>query len=99
MRHRVFDGGNGPAMREVGMYDIDKGIAPPVTIRRGSANKYPWKLLEVGDSFLVPHTGLPKAGLSTIKQQCWHAGKVNHKVFVALKVDDGVRVWCTEYTE
>jgi len=63
------------------MIIIDKGVAMPTENGRC---KYPWKDMEVGDSF-----SLPKLSIST--------GAVNErykpKKFVARKDGDGYRVW------
>jgi len=50
--------------------------------------KYPWRDMEVGDSFLVTHVG-QKAMAVTAK---YHARKTGWR-FRASTVENGVRVW------
>lgn len=60
---------------------IEKGVPIPVEDGR---NKYPWKVMEVGDSFSIP-----KLTVST--------GATNErykpKKFISRKDGDGYRIW------
>lgn len=68
------------------MVKIDKNIPVPQ-----SGREYPWKQLEVGDSFLVPDTTAKKFG-GTV----WQARKRTGYKFVTRAVEGGVRVWRVE---
>lgn len=65
---------------------IEKDVLPPVS--RGS--KYPYELLEVNESFVVPNLSL-----QVVCNMNYRANLKFKRKFVARKVDDGVRVWRT----
>lgn len=67
---------------------IEKGVPAP---RYRGRYKYPWEVLEVGDSFLVGE-GL----YGTVMAGAQYQGKKLGKRFVVRKVEDGVRVWRVE---
>jgi hypothetical protein len=67
---------------------IDKGIPMPKRNTRNS--RYPWKELEVGDSFFIPGSS---NGYSTVT----YANKVYApKRFACRKDNAGVRIWRIE---
>jgi len=69
------------------MIEIEKGIAiPERNLSSGRACKYPWKTMEIGDSFFVSDTK-PNSGM---------ASKIYGRKFVSRTVDGGIRVWRTE---
>jgi len=70
-------------------FKVEKNI--PLPGRAGRMPKYPWKALEVGDSFLVPSEEVPKSGQGTISN-CANAA-LGAGNFRTAKVDGGVRVW------
>ena len=43
------------------MYEIEKGIERPEIARPDRVTKYPWSMLEIGDSFFVPNKKLGEA--------------------------------------
>lgn len=66
-------------------FEVEKGIPAPET--RGKEAKYPWKEMEVGDSFLI--TEPPKY----IRNMASQAGRVNGLKFSVRTLPEGVRVW------
>jgi len=65
-------------------FPIESGIpVPDVGMRRPI--KYPFRLLEVGQSFFVPKGKLPNIA------SCWN--RCAPKKFTAKTFADGVRVW------
>lgn len=61
---------------------IDKNVPMP-----GAANKYPFRDMEVGDSFLVDGDAVKTRGAAT----AW--GKVNNKRFSLKNTAEGYRCW------
>jgi hypothetical protein len=60
---------------------------PKIRVR----NSYPYKVMEVGDSFFVEDTSL-----QVICNSNYRMGKQLGVKFIARKEKDGVRVWRTE---
>ena len=67
---------------------IEKNIPIPPEKKR---NVYPYKVLEVGESFFVP-TGK----IQIVCNANYRTGKQLGKKFIARKESEGVRVWRTE---
>ena len=72
-------------------YEIDRAIPIPPPSRGPGAVKYPWAVMEVGDSFFVP--GITKDNIySSIKN-----ASRDGRSFVARRVTEngvrGLRVW------
>jgi hypothetical protein len=70
------------------MIEVEKGVAIPNVQRRGTTPKYPWRTLEVGDSFFAPGT----------KASSMYRGAAAQRLatgftFMCRVVDGGVRVW------
>jgi hypothetical protein len=63
---------------------IDRGIPMPAPAR---ARQYPWKEMEVGDSFLM--AGKPSQVANAVSRACRNYGKK----FSYRKLREGVRVW------
>jgi hypothetical protein len=68
--------------------EVEKNIPIPPEKKR---NVYPYKLLEVGESFFVP-TGK----IQIVCNANYRTGKQLGKKFIARKESEGVRVWRTE---
>lgn len=70
-------------------YKIDKGISIPVRVRHGKVGRmavYPWKQLEVGDSFFVPNKTPRMLGAAGMA--------IRFEIKVKTRaVDGGCRVW------
>lgn len=75
------------------MYEIEKNIPTPLDPKKPS--KYPWKQMEVGDSFFVPYSDLPngensscpKAGLGSVRND------LSSRKYTGRRVDNGWRIW------
>ena len=68
------------------MYEIEKGIERPEIARPDRVTKYPWSMLEIGDSFFVPNKKPGRVGAAV------RAKKFGFK-FSERTVDGGVRIW------
>ena len=64
--------------------EIEKGV--PIPENSGN-KKYPWKELEVGDSFFTSESAQTVAGSAS------HASKRTNRKFICRSVDGGTRVW------
>jgi hypothetical protein len=74
------------------MYEIEKGIPLPTNTRN---SKYPYKDMQVGDSFLIPsHPDDAADLLKRMRNSMFAAGK-RHGIKLTAAIDDegGVRVW------
>jgi len=71
------------------MFDIETNIPIPAKRREWSV-KYPWHVLDVGQSFFVPD-GNFKSMLSLASRAKGRTGKK----YLVREVDGGVRVWRT----
>ena len=67
---------------------IEKGIPVPTNGRRA---KWPWKDMEIGDSFLIPD-----AKQKNVQPMASIAGSRLSRRFIARQADGGVRVWRVE---
>jgi len=75
-------------------FDIESGI--PVAPRQPTGGfKYPWHLLNKGDSFFVPEGEAPKTFTASVytRNQVERKSKGKTKKFVVRRVDGGHRVW------
>ena len=55
------------------------------------AHRYPYKEMEVGDSFFLDNTSI-----QVVCNNNYRTGKLLGKKFIARREGDGVRVWRTE---
>ena len=67
---------------------IDKGI--PVPNGSGATPKWPWKTMDIGDSFFAKDRKL-----SSFQPNAWRAGIRHGRKFACRTVEGGVRVWRT----
>ena len=74
------------------MYQVDRGYEMPAP--RPVFGKYPFKTMEVGESFFVALEDM--AGPKRMHSTAYNYGKRLGKKFVARRVEGGVRVWRTE---
>lgn len=65
-------------------YKIETNVPIPTSKR----NKYPWRALEIGDSFFVPDR--PNTTMSGV---CTAMGRVLGKRFISRPEGTGARVW------
>lgn len=71
-------------------FKIEKNIPPPSRGGPGRKHKYPFREMEVGDSFF--YRGLR----GTIVSCANYFGKRNNAKFVTRKENDGFRIWRIE---
>jgi len=76
------------------MFEVDKDV-PVLNYTKGRPRgsfKYPWSLLDINDSFLVPDN-MKK----TIYSLASHNNRrLSPKRFIGRKVDNGIRIWRVE---
>lgn len=69
---------------------IDKGVPLPKR-RLPSEPMYPWRSMEIGDSFFVEKRG------ASMTKQALAAGKASNRKFITRSVEEngvtGIRVW------
>jgi hypothetical protein len=73
---------------------IDKGIPLPSrgeSNRRGAGSKYPWRSMEVGDSFLIPSDDPKKLQ----RRMYQNYRRYKPMKFETRMVEGGVRIWRT----
>jgi hypothetical protein len=78
------------ATRNVGGFVVEKGIPVPDVIRGHANRKYPFYVMEVGDSVLI--SGKTKNAVGSLTNA---AHKRTGFEFTYRSVDGGVRVWRT----
>ena len=69
---------------------IEKNIPVNRFLRRSRNHKYPFRELELGDSFFV---ALDEQGINVLRVLAWRFAKETGWKFVTKRVDGGVRVW------
>ena len=69
---------------------VEKGIKVPQLPKH---NRYPFKDMTVGDSFMVSYNEMPAGGAQNVRTAAYHTGKINGTKFTVRRVDGGVRVW------
>lgn len=74
------------------MYKIEKGIpVAKVSGLKGAREIYPWRIMDVGDSFFVPNKKTPNMSAAA------HAAGVRHGIKLKCRAEgNGVRVWRVE---
>jgi hypothetical protein len=75
---------------------IEDSVPLPASWNNGRPEKYPWRSLEMGQSFLVPYdTGKTKAEMAKkISNRAFDAQKrLGGRKFSVRSTDEGVRVW------
>jgi hypothetical protein len=70
------------------MIEIEKGIPIPPQRPWGHETIYPWRTMEIGDSFFISGKPMKQAGSLAAKA----AARTGQK-FTLRTVDGGVRVW------
>lgn len=79
-------------------YPVEPNVPLPRD-RRGTTTRYPWKSLDVGDSFFVPcpEGRTLKAHRNNLVRLAWHYGRTHGGEKFSTRVQDGgVRVWRIE---
>jgi hypothetical protein len=75
------------------MYEIEKNV--PMPSNHGPKPAYPWRTMEVGDSFFVAVDKNSQRHRSICAQSSM-AGKQLDRQFTTRWVDGGVRIWRTK---
>lgn len=76
------------------MISIQKNVPIPPAPARAVFSKYPWRALDIGESFLAK-TGSLKATYRNMHSLARNAGIRLGKTFVVRRTPEGVRVWRT----
>jgi hypothetical protein len=74
------------------MVKIDKKVPLPPSKRIRKEN-YPFREMNVGDSFFLPLDGIPVSELQTRLANAWRHCREEGKRFTSRRVEGGVRVW------
>lgn len=81
-------------MRTRSFQKVDKGIPIPPESAQEHRYRWPWKQLEIGDSFLAPLDGDDEGVVRhRMRTQCINTGKKLNKSFRAERDKRGIRVW------
>lgn len=75
------------------MYEIEEGVPIPELLQ-GAPCKYPFRTMDVGQSFFVPNDG---SGVRALQRRV--AGstcRIKDRKFTVRQVEGGVRCWRTE---
>lgn len=75
------------AEKTTGKIVVEKGI--PIPKKRSGQATYPWRTMEIGDSFLVP----PHVKTSSCRVMASVASKRYGGNFTSRKTPDGHRIW------
>lgn len=73
------------------MYDIEKGVPVPKT-NSGKSAKYPFRAMEVGDSFVVEREAKPLAQRS---MYMFNKNNKDRRMIARVQPDGTLRVWRT----
>ena len=76
------------------MFEVERNIPVPDEYGGGRAGKYPWRGMDVGDSFHVPSAGLDRSLLQTrMSARAVNTGNRLGTKYTVRIDGDGVRVW------
>ena len=67
---------------------IDTGVPIEANYTNGRPEKYPWRQMEVGDSFFAEEMPLKRAST-----YAWEAGRRTGRKFACRRQENGVRIW------
>ena len=70
------------------MIEIEKNIPISKTTSGTGSSRYPWNLMDIGDSFFVKDVKR-----SSISAQASTAGTIAGKKFITRSVEGGTRIW------
>jgi hypothetical protein len=74
-------------------FKIDKNVPMPATRSAGRHATFPWRSMEIGDSFFVTPDQIPSKYVS---RRAWAASKLTGLKFITRRSDGGARVWRAE---
>ena len=81
------------------MIPIEKGIDIPKSVGlqndKGRSCKYPFRILEIGDSFVYKKVNTPQ-DIQNARVLCQMNGERHKMKFVYAVVDDVIRIWRTK---
>lgn len=75
-------------------FPVESGV--PMPKEKGRYCKYPWRVMEVGDSFFVPGAPDLNLKLHRVRALISYQHSKHPEIFEVRVVDGGVRVWRTE---
>ena len=75
-------------------FPVESGV--PMPKEKGRYCKYPWRVMEVGDSFFVPGAPDLDLKLHRVRALISYQHSKHPEYFEVRVVDGGVRVWRTE---
>ena len=75
-------------------FPVESGV--PMPKEKGRYCKYPWRVMEVGDSFFVPGAPDLDLKLHRVRALVSYQHSKHPEYFEVRVVDGGVRVWRTE---
>lgn len=71
------------------MFDVQPNVPLPPKRRHSTARKWPFAIMQIGDSFIVPDPERWKYAQATASVY----GKRLKRKFTTRQMDDGLRVW------
>ena len=77
-------------------FPVESGVPMPQKKGRYDRYKYPWRIMEVGDSFFVPGAQDLDLKLHRVRALISYQHSKHPEYFEVRVVDGGVRVWRTE---
>ena len=69
---------------------IDSDIPIDANYTNGRPEKYPWRKMDIGDSFFVSSDMMSPKRVSTY---AWEAGLRTGRKFACRRQEDGIRIW------
>lgn len=72
------------------MIEIETDVPLTASYKNGRPEVYPWRKLEVGDSFFVPEE---RTAPKHIEKRAYEAAKRTGRKFTCRRQDGGVRIW------
>jgi len=85
-------------------FQIEKNVPMPTWYRNSSEGyngKYPFNLMKIGDSFLIPTAPVltSKVGKAVTSATVWYRKRYDKRFHIRTRaVTGGVRVWCSSRT-
>lgn len=77
-------------------YEIETGIEIPEVKRLGRKAKYPWEILEIGESFFITDPPRNRFGVVCAGYASTASKKYAPKKYTQRSVDGGLRIWRIE---
>lgn len=77
-------------------YVVEKGVPIPSKQDNPKYQRYPWPIMEVGDSVFFDGVKKGAASNQACAARAWGRNQKVKKVFIAQKQENGVRIWRIE---